>query len=126
MTKPKTQTRTKSDATIIGQLSEPTKITSIKIHPGVDPAIERSRLTVGAMEERIANRIRNYWAERGYYIAIAVQEIPFIRKNGKAEAVTVRAARSNLVNGLPVGYNELSLGIASYRRQIELLREVSQ
>lgn len=123
MTKPKAQTRTKSDATIIGQLNEPIIITG-KFNPTTDPLMER-RLTSAGMEERLANRIRNYWAERGYYIAIAVREIPFVRKNGKVEAVTVRAARSNLVNGLPVGYNELSLGIASYRRQIELLREVS-
>lgn len=98
----------KSEATIAGQLNEGVNFTNTSPF-GVD----RFRLSSGSLEERIADRIRHYWGERGYYIDVAIHEIPQPNRTGHPPA-TYRAARSNLKNGLPLGYNELTLGICMY------------
>lgn len=106
MTKPKAAKITKSAATIAGQLREAIDYT----HTPTSGSVERFRLPANVLEENIANRIRNYWRERGYQINIEVHDIPVINKSGSPHS-TYRAARSNMRYGLPSGYKELSLGI---------------
>jgi hypothetical protein len=98
----------KSEATVIDQLNGMVDVT--RTSPLGKP--EKLYLSASSLEERISNRIQKYWAERGYSINIAVRDIAH-QRNGHQD-ITYRAARSNLMNGLPIGYNELALGTCMY------------
>jgi len=101
----------KSEDTVISLLNESVAVNVTRTSPLGKP-VERLYLSANSLEERISNRIQKYWAERGYSVSIAVRDIAH-QRNGHQD-VTYRAARSNLMYGLPIGYNELALGICMY------------
>lgn len=47
----------------------------------------------------LADKIRKYWREHGYFVFVKVEEYHVVR-NGKT--ITTYELRSNLKNGLPV------------------------
>lgn len=106
MTKPKATKAVKSEATISGQLREAIDYTNMP----VAGSVERFRLSANTLEEHLATRIRNFWMERGYSIKISVNEITITNKSGSPHS-TYRAARSNLLYGLPPDCREFHYGI---------------
>lgn len=103
----------KSETMVVDQLSRSVGVPIPSTAPFGGP-VERVYLSPGSLEERIANRIRQYWEERGYYVDIAVRDIAYRRDNNNN--ASYRAARSDLMNGLPIGYNELALGTCMYAK----------
>lgn len=113
MTKAKATTRKKSETTIAGQLNQSIDY----VHEPTAGKVERVRLSAISLEERIADRIRVYWGERGYYVDVGLCDVPQHRNAKNATAATsYRAARSNLTNGLPPGCRELKLGVDQYSK----------
>lgn len=100
----------KSEGTILGQLTQSVAYTNVVDNPKSGTKVERYQLSAGSLEDRLAQRIQKYWGERGHFVDIRVREVPYHR--GK-DVTHYRAARSNLVNGLPIGYKEPQLSISA-------------